>query len=261
MPNTELARAIQIFETSALCLALLSELGCVPTPEVKATSAPRTIPTLLSEVPTSTLPNPTETALPRLTETPAVPTLPDFLKALQSDATKEVDLTAGVAWDKATGLVYAAKDAKGEWVSYPDGNVPIPPGPGQEGPALEVPLYHTTTDAMYAVTKELPWGDPGAYAYRANQWTALKKEFATYWNTLLGGTQKHVDAPMLDKPTSLAGMSVLEVTLTDGTPVTFIDYASSTTKYYFKPILVREDVQTVITDLKNGIPGPTAVKP
>lgn len=91
------------------------------------------------------------------------------------------DEVNGVAWDKSTGLVMWAKDAKGEWINYPDGNVSLPPGPGYENePPLMVTYYHSFNEAMEAITDKLGWEELRE-TYRAAQDAENNRIADVYW--------------------------------------------------------------------------------
>ncbi len=89
------------------------------------------------------------------------------------------DEVNGVAWDKSTGLVMWAKDAKGEWINYPDGNVSLPPGYENE-PPLMVTYYHSFNEAMEAITDKLGWEELRE-TYRATQDAENNRIADVYW--------------------------------------------------------------------------------
>ena len=180
---------------------------------------------------------------PALTpEQQAIKALPAELQLLIADGAS-FDTEKGVAWNQ-DGLVTWAKDAKGEWINYPGGNVPIPPGPGYENePPLMVPYYHSFNEAIKAITSQLPWGQLRE-TFRAKQDAANKLSANTYWMPILlngtwetsffGSLNLHVSAD----PTLEADVFVSDMQLPGGSIQMRLDYQSIATDHYHTSILI-----------------------
>lgn len=141
------------------------------------------------------------------------------------------DKVEGVAWDQETGLVIWAKDAKGEWINYPDGNVPIPPGPGYENePPLMVPYYHSFNKAMAVITNELPWDEP-LHVYREKQNEHIKWLYNTYWRSLEVSFGEFSILHSSADPSSIAEIYSEDVNLGNAEFGTLLGYQSSRTNF------------------------------
>jgi hypothetical protein len=168
------------------------------------------------------------------------------------------DKVNGVAWDKTTGLVIWAQDAKGEWINYPNGNVPIPPGPGYENePPLMVPYYHSFNEAMTAVTNELPWGEiPNVYREKQNNEASRISD--VYWLpqfTVNGGTWTNLFAQLdnihvTSDPKISANVGLQGIQLVEGNRKMNLSYNSSATNYFFKRIFIFGDPQEIYVELQ-----------
>ncbi|NOT03626.1 MAG: hypothetical protein HOP27_03390 [Anaerolineales bacterium] len=221
---------------------------------------------------TSTLP-PTSTPLPIATETPvltitptSIPTLvvfsPETWAGTDTERTSFIDMGGqvddieGVAWNPENGRVYFAKDAKGEWINYPDGNVPIPPGPGYENePPLMVPHYHSFNEAMNAVTDELPWGEL-AEIYRAKQDANTHWLVGTYWKPIVfNGTwtltfDETVDLHTTEDPNIKAEVWINDIQLPGGDIVMRLSFQSEVTDHFHKDILIFGDPSNINEELQ-----------
>ena len=168
----------------------------------------------------------------------------------------QFDAEHNVAWDPATGLVMWGMDANGEWVNYPDGNVPIPPGPGYENePPLPVPFYHSFNEAIAAITDKLPWGEL-AESYREAQVKDSEHTNNTYWRpignngtwtmTLYGRIGLH---DRMD-PGLRAEVFVSEMQLPDGGIGIRLNYQSDSTNHYHEDVLIIGDSAMIIGELQ-----------
>ncbi|MFZ2199442.1 MAG: hypothetical protein WAV40_01495 [Microgenomates group bacterium] len=158
-----------------------------------------------------------------------------------------VDLVNGVAWNQKTGLVNYVKNANGEWINYPGGNVPIPAGPGHENePPLMVPYYHSFNEAMAAITNELPWGEL-AETYRETQVNAAKQINSTYWRPLVANSKWNFSfygdtfVHSTNDPNQRASLWLSDMWTPGGNVEMRINYLSKATNYYHKDILVFGD--------------------
>ena len=228
--------------------------------------------TVTSEVPVTLLPTSTSLPIPTGTPEPSV-TSTSTPAVVKFDAQTwagndierssflatggQIDNDKGVAWNQENGRVYFAKDAKGEWISYPDGNVPIPPGPGFENePTLNVPIYHDFTAAMTAITNELPWGEL-AETYREAQVNASKKTNDTYWKPIrTNGTWDmsfygDVDIHSSENPNLRASIWVAEMQLPGGQIGMRVNFLSADTDYFHKDILISnaEDATSIYNEI------------
>jgi len=263
--NSQKVMMKKLFLLFAIFLA-----SCAPAPKVTVPPAARVTVTS-TPLPTET-PTPTETPLPSPTSITTY--TPDQLAGMTKEQLAQLDpasvpteflqfasegggydLAEGVVWDKS-GLVMWAADAKGEWINYPDGNVPIPPGPGYESePPLMVPAYHSFNAAMNAITNELPWGEP-QNVYRAEKEAANKIVNSTYWKPINeNGTWKtsffdSLNIYASNEPMLEAEVFVSAMQLPGGSIQMRFAYQSNYTGNYKKNILIFGNRDQTYKELK-----------
>lgn len=231
------------------------------------------------------LPSPTLTATPTPTETPeptaTITSTPDPL-ARFPEAQSLVD--QGMVWDeekliiyeKETGLIWGRIGKDGKWYSYTEGKVSLPAGDGSDAPPLELPIYRSIQDALWGITDELPWDDHSAYRIRPEQRKAGELEDSRYWEpaVLKARAENNLGIEVMmpireilvtTKDGQRAVFRMATFILEDGTLITGLVYASRSTDYYGKNVLVYGDGETIYQALLERsdeiyIPGPDEVR-
>ncbi len=238
----------------ALAITFFLLTACSHTPTVEPTSISLSIPTGTPEP--SATPAATYTPTPEIVKFDAQTWAgTDVARTSFLEAGGQIDSENGVAWNPENGRVYYAKDAKGEWMSYPDGNVPIPPGPGYENePPLLVPYYHSFTEAMNAVTNDLPWGAiPNVYREKQNN--EIKRVGEIYWKPFFDNGEwswlfsEGINIHVTTDPSETANVRILGMKSSEGLERVRLHYESQAEDNYFVPIFVFGDPKLIYEEL------------
>lgn len=253
-----------------LLISIFLLVSCAsPTPEPTVTPLPS--PTLTATPTSTATPEPTAT----ITSTPdPLARFPEAQSLIDQGMVWDEDKQ--VVYDEATGLVWGMVGKNGEWYSYTEGNVSIPAGDGSDAPPLEVPIYRSIQDALWGITGELPWDDHSAYKIRPVQRKANELKGSRYWKPAVVKARAEnklgieVMMPIREilvttKDGQQAVFRMSTFILEDGTLITALTYASRSTDYYSKTVLVYGDGETIYQALLERsdeiyIPGPDEVR-
>lgn len=238
--------------TLVITFFILTACSQAPIP---ATETPTVVNTNTPSPTQTPIPSATPTITPTPTFSPGTWAGTDVLRTSFLEVGGNIDNEKGVAWNPENGRVYFVQDAKGEWISYPDGNVPIPPGPGYENESpLMVPYYYSLFEASKSLINELPWGEPGFY--RRDRDLEFQKNISDkYWKPMRANSTWEVSfygivfIHSTKHPKVFARVFMSDMQLPGGIIGLRIIYDSYATDYHKKDALVFGDSKQIYTEL------------